>query len=75
MVTAKVIKDVNPMSDEKYQELEVGKEYIVEDISMGQSLTYVQLEGVNNFINSICLDFYEDRKELNNDKRFNPYLK
>ena len=75
MVTAKVIKDVNPMSDEKYQELEVGKEYIVEDISMGQSLTYVQLEGVNNFINSICLDFYEDGKELNNDKRFNPYLK
>lgn len=42
---------------------------------MGQSLTYVQLEGVNNFINSVYLDFYEDGKELNNDKRFNPYLK
>lgn len=75
MVTAKVINNKDPFGT-KYKGLVKGEEYPVEHISMGQSYTHVRLEGISYSINSICLEFYEDGKQINiyNDKRFNPYL-
>lgn len=75
MVIAKVIDNKDPFGT-KYEGLVKGKEYPVEHISMGQSYTHVRLEGISDLINSVCLKFYENGKQLDiyNDKRFNPYL-
>lgn len=76
MVTAKVIKNQDPLSEAKYEGLQQGHTYPVENISMGQSFTYVRLDGIHPLINSVCLEFYENGKEIDiySDKRFNPYL-
>ena len=69
MITAKAIKN---NFDPK---LEIGKEYEVLFIDMGQSYTYVKLKGGLK-VNSVQLEFYENGKSLNiyRDIRFNPYL-
>ena len=75
MIYAKCIETTNPWGGNKYP-LKKGKMYEVECINMGQSYTDVKLVGIKNPINSVCLEFYENSKEINiySDKRFNPYL-
>lgn len=75
MVTAKVKSNTDPFGT-KYEGLVEGKEYPVQNISMGQSYTHVKLEGISYLVNSVCLKFYENGKEINiySDKRFNPYI-
>lgn len=53
-----------------------GKDYDVESINMGQSMTYIFLAGLDGAFNSVQFDFYEDGLPINiySDKRFNPYL-
>lgn len=53
-----------------------GVDYDVESISMGQSITYICLSGLNGTFNSVQFDFYEDGSPINiyRDMRFNPYL-
>lgn len=77
MITAKVLKNRDPFSGRQYEGLKIGNEEIVENIHMGQSLTYVDLFGFpNQTFNSVCFEFYENGKELDiyGDKRFNPYI-
>ncbi len=72
MIYAKCIKTVNPWGGNKYP-LKKGKMYKVKHINMGQSYTYVELVGIKELINSVCLQFFEDI-DIYSDKRFNPYL-
>lgn len=57
-------------------DLEVGKEYDVDSISMGSSFTRVYLKDKLTGYNSIFFKFYENGKEIDiySDKRYNPYL-
>jgi len=59
-----------------YSELEIGKEYEVEDIEVGQSYSYVLLIGKGKAYNTVAFDFFEDGKPLDflKDFRFNSYL-
>lgn len=76
MVTVKCIRNINPFSDKPEKEIEIGKSYEVEDISMGQSSTSVTLKDIRGAFNSIYFEFFEDGSPLDifEDKRFNPYL-
>lgn len=58
------------------ENLEVGKEYEVSDISMGQSHTSVFLVGKVGCFNSVNFDFYENGKEIDIFKspKYNYYL-
>lgn len=60
----------------KSNDLEIGKQYEVECISMGQSHTSIQLKDKKGIYNSVIFKFYENGNELDiySDKRFNPYL-
>lgn len=75
MITAKCIKNIDPWGN-KETDLEVGKEYEVEYISMGGSYTSIYLVGKIHSYNSVMFEFYEDGEELDiyKDERFNPYL-
>lgn len=75
MIIAKCIKNIDPWGDKK-TDLEVGKEYEVERVSMGGSYTSIFLVGKRGSYNSVMFEFYENGKELDiyKDKRFNPYL-
>jgi hypothetical protein len=75
MIIAKCLNNVNPWGGNKYP-LEIGKNYEVEDIDMGQSYTTIKLAGIKEPINSVCLEFFIDGAPINiySDKRFNPYL-
>ncbi len=78
MITAKCIKDFNPFDGARYPEIEIGKEYIVQEISMGASFTHISLKGIpDRWYNSICFEFYEDNSPLDiyRDKRFYPVWK
>ena len=77
MVIAKVINNIDPFSEIKYKGLIKGKEYPVKSIDMSLSFTLVELTGIFYLINSVCLKFFENGKEIDiySDKRFNPYLK
>ena len=57
-------------------DLELGKEYVVEDVLMGQSLTHIILEGFDGVFNSVQFEFYEESKpvDIYRDPRYNPYL-
>ena len=72
MIYARCIKTTNPWGGNKYP-LEKGKMYKVKNINMGQSYTDVELVGIKEPINSVCLQFFEDI-DIYSDKRFNPYL-
>lgn len=72
MIYARCIKTINPWGKNKYP-LERGKMYKVKHINMGQSYTDVELVGIKEHINSVCLQFFEDI-DIYFDKRFNPYL-
>ena len=58
-------------------ELELGKEYRVVDISMGQSNTSIFLEGYSGGFNSVNFDFFKDGKPHNiyKDPEYNPYIR
>lgn len=78
MLKALCIDNINPWyfdKKEKYP-IEVGNLYDVDFIDMGRFYTSVYLCGVNQSINSVCLEFYEDGKDVDiyNDRRYNPYL-
>lgn len=57
-------------------QLEVGKEYHVEFVNMGQSYTYITLSGEGCF-NSVQFDFFEDGKPIDiyRSPRYNPYMR
>ena len=57
--------------------LEVGKEYLVEDVSMGQSYTSVYLKEIPGVFNSVNFDFFKDGKPHNifKDPDYNPYIR
>ena len=80
-IIAKCIDNINPYTEKPETQLEVGKKYEVECVSMGQSHTSITLKGIGTSswkesFNSIYFKFYENGKKLNiyRDKRFNPYL-
>lgn len=75
MITVKCIKNIDPWGN-RQTDLEVGKEYEVEGISMGGSYTSIYLVEKRYSYNSIMFEFYENGKPLNiyKDRRFNPYL-
>ena len=75
MITAKCIKNIDPWGD-RQTDLEVGKEYEVEGISMGGSRTSIYLVEKRYSYNSIMFEFYENGKQIDiyKDRRFNPYL-
>lgn len=56
--------------------LEVGKEYTVREIIMGQSNTSVYLEETNDCYNSIDFTFKHDSREIDiyHSSLFNPYM-
>ena len=54
MIYARCIKITNPWGGQKYP-LEKGKMYKVKHINMGQSYTDVELVGIKEPINSVCL--------------------
>ena len=56
--------------------LRVGQEYEVEEVSMGQSHTYIYLKGHKGCFNSVQFDFYESGTPHNifRDPRYNPYM-
>ena len=58
-------------------QLEVGEEYPVESVSMGQACTYIQLAGFSGYFNSVQFDFYEDGKpvDIYSSDRYNPYIR
>lgn len=58
------------------EELCVGREYEVEEVSMGQSYTYICLKGHGGCFNSVQFDFYEDGVPHNifRDPKYNPYI-
>lgn len=72
MLIAKVIRDEDGLN--------IGEEYEVDYISMGQSHTSIILlnlkEGVKNPFNSVIFKFYENNEELDiySDSRYNPYM-
>ena len=76
MVTAECIKNEDVLTNKIIPELEIGKIYEVEDISMGQSNTRIRLKGINGIFNSIYFKFYYNDEPINiyEDKRFNPYI-
>ena len=58
-------------------QLEVGKEYPVESVSMGRYHTDIHLSGFGGCFNSVQFDFFEDGKpiDLYRSPKYNPYLK
>lgn len=80
VLIARCVDNINPYTDKPEEGLEVGKDYEVRSISMGQSHTTVYLKdrpkGYNWGYNSIYFKFYEDGKKVNiyKNKKFNPYL-
>lgn len=58
-------------------ELEVGKEYCVVDVCMGQSNTSIRLDGISGGFNSVNFDFFKDGKPHNiyKDPDINPYIR
>lgn len=75
MITAKVIRESEDNPWLKH-DLEYGKEYEVEAISIGQSYTSVYIVDKPYPYNSVFFEFYENGKLLDiyHDARFNPYL-
>lgn len=59
------------------KELEVGKEYTVSDVSMGQSYTSIFLKEIPGCFNSVNFDFFKDGKPHNiyKDPEYNPYIR
>ena len=59
------------------EELEVGKEYCVVDVCMGQSNTSIFLEGLSGGFNSVNFDFFKDGNPHNiyKDPNYNPYIR
>ena len=57
-------------------QLEVGKEYPVERVNMGQSTTDIYLVGYTGIFNSVQFDFFEDGKPIDiyRSPKYNPYL-
>lgn len=76
MITAKVIRESDKEISWLQHDLEVGKDYEVERVDMGQSYTSITLKDRKGSYNSVIFEFYEDGKELDiySDDRFNPYL-
>lgn len=76
MVIAKYTKPNEYADSRAIKVLEVGMEYEVRTISMGQSYTNIYLEGLSGSFNSVIFEFYENGKKLNifKDRRFNPYI-
>lgn len=64
MIVAKCIRnDIESYGE--YPELEVGKFYVVTKISVGDFISYINLEGYGDTeFNSVCFEFYEDMKPL-----------
>lgn len=58
-------------------QLEVGKEYHVECVNMGQSSTYISLSGFCGYFNSVQFDFFEDGKpiDIGRSPKYNPYMR
>lgn len=57
--------------------LEIGTEYDVEDIMMGQSNTSVELAGIKGAYNSISFKFMHDGREIDifRSPLINPYMR
>ena len=79
MITAKVVKLTGGyrFDKEHFDKLnaEIGDEYEVVEISIGQSSSKVQLQN-GGFYNTVYFEFYEDgvKFDIFKDKRFNCYL-
>lgn len=81
MITAKCIANINdPCNGKIIEQLEIGKEYGVENISMGGYhttifLKEIKVDGCGGF-NSVLFEFFENGEPLDiyEDERFNPYL-
>lgn len=59
------------------KELEVGKEYLVGDVSMGGYYTSISLKGIPGTFNSVNFDFFKDGKPHNiyKDPDYNLYIR
>lgn len=76
-IYAKCVRESDKECSWLEHDLEVGKMYEVEKISMGQSYTSICLKDKKHSYNSVIFDFYEGDKQIDiySDKRFNPYIK
>lgn len=85
MITAKCIRNKIGNWEDDSTYLQIGKEYEVDYIAMGQSHTNVHLKDkllnqingkLASCFNSVYFEFYENGKSLDifSDARFNPYL-
>ncbi len=71
LVLAKCIKNIDPMSSLDIG-LEIGRYYVVSNINMGQSYTFITIN--NKSYNSILFEFYDDTlNEINIYSKYNPY--
>lgn len=75
-IYAKCVRESDPNCSWIEHDLEVGKMYEVEEISMGQSYTSIDLKNRIRSYNSVIFEFYEGDKQIDiySDKRFNPYI-
>lgn len=71
LLYAKCIENIDPMGNMKTG-LEIGKYYIVSNISMGQSYTSIFINGKS--YNSVLFEFYDSNyKEVNIYSKYSPY--
>lgn len=71
LVLAKCIKNIDPMSSLDIG-LEIGRYYVVSNIDMGQSYTFITIN--NKSYNSILFEFYDDTlNEIDIYSKYNPY--
>ena len=61
----------------KNADLKFGERYEVEDLSMGQSFTYINLKGIDGAFNSVQFDFEEDGTPIDiySSPKYNPYIR
>lgn len=58
-------------------QLEIGQEYHVERVDMGQFITYIHLSGFDGSFNSVQFDFFEDGEPIDiyRSPKYNPYIR
>lgn len=57
--------------------LEIGKEYVMTNVSMGRYFTDIELADINGVFNSVQFDFFEGGKpvDIYRSARYNPYMR
>ena len=81
VLIAKLVKPISGYQSDKDKiaesGMEIGTEVKVDKVSMGQSHTYIFLEGFSGSFNSVHFEFLIDGKphDIYGDPDYNPYIK